>query len=136
MTNTMLIPHTAFLEPSLTGSTASVLHSGHPTASTPPHSGMCAANPQKVPSHTEHNGVSSGVCPHNATRCKLPKYHGYSPDSTTGSCFFIGNFYHTYTYIYRLVTDGRLDPPLTFLVSFHYGGLSLMLTMLIVLMSV
>lgn len=25
------------------------------------------------------------------------------------------------TYIYRLVTDGRLDPPLTFLASFHYG---------------
>lgn len=61
-----LIPHTAFLEPSLTGSTASVLHSGHPTASTPPHSGMCAANPQKVPSYTEHNGV---------VRCLSPQHH-------------------------------------------------------------
>ena len=138
----LLIPHTAFLEPSLTGSTASVLHSGHPAVSTPPHCGMRTRRCQPAKSTFAHRTQWStirylSVCLHNATRCKPPKYHGYSPDSTTSSCFFIcSETFIIRTYINRLVTDGRLNPPLTFLASLHYGGLSLMLTMLIVLMSV
>lgn len=57
----LLIPHTAFLEPSLTGSTASVLHSGHPAVSTPPHCGMRTRRCQPAKSTFAHRTQWSTV---------------------------------------------------------------------------